>query len=48
MLARGLSAWTLLIGAVSSEVFGQLGEVGDPEALFEWQLAAARRLVLSD
>jgi hypothetical protein len=48
LLARGLSAWTLLIGAVSSEVFGQLGEVGDPDALFEWHLSSARRLVLPD
>ncbi|WP_460629812.1 TetR/AcrR family transcriptional regulator [Intrasporangium mesophilum] len=48
LLARGLSAWTLLIGAVSSEVFGQLGDLGDPEALFEWHLAQARGLVLPD
>jgi AcrR family transcriptional regulator len=46
LLARGLSAWTLLVGAVSSEVFGQLGPIGDPEALFEWHLATARRLFL--
>ena len=46
LLARGLSAWTLLIGAVSSEVFGQLGTVGDPEALFEWHLSMARSMVL--
>ena len=45
-LARGLSAWTLLLGAVTSELFHQLGPLEDPGALFEWHLARARDLVL--
>jgi AcrR family transcriptional regulator len=46
-LARGLSAWTLLLGAVTSEVFNQLGPVADPTALFEWHLARAGELFLT-
>ena len=46
-LARGLSAWTLLLGAVTSELFHQLGPIADPEALFEWHLARARDLFLT-
>ena len=46
-LARGLSAWTLLLGAVTSELFHQLGPLEDPEALFEWQLARAKDLFLT-
>lgn len=46
-LARGLSAWTLLLGAVTSELFHQLGPVEDPEALFEWHLARARDMFLT-
>jgi len=46
-LARGLSAWTLLLGAVTSELFHQLGPVEDPEALFEWHLARARDIFLT-
>jgi AcrR family transcriptional regulator len=46
-LARGLSAWTLLLGAVTSEVFNQLGPVADTTALFEWHLDRARELFLS-
>ena len=33
-LAQGLCAWTLLLGAVTSEIFGQLGPLPDAEALF--------------
>ncbi len=46
-LAQGLGAWTLLLGAVTSEVFGQLGPVPDSEALFEVLLGAARSLVIT-
>ena len=46
-LTRGLSAWTLLVGAVASEVFEQLGPVPRPEALFDVVTAAARGLVLA-
>ena len=46
-LARGLSAWTLLLGAVTSELFHQLGPVDDPDALFEWHLRQARQLFLA-
>ena len=46
-LARGLSAWTLLLGVVTSELFHQLGPVEDPEALFEWHLARARDMFLT-
>lgn len=45
-LARGLAAWTLLAGAVSSEVFGQLGAVPDADALFRVQLRLAGSLFL--
>lgn len=47
ILARGLSAWTLVLGAVTSEVFSQLGPEVAGEPLFEWHLAAARGLVLA-
>jgi AcrR family transcriptional regulator len=40
-LTQGLCAWTLLLGAVTSEIFGQLGAVPDPDALFEALLTAA-------
>lgn len=47
VMARALSAWTLLLGAVTAEVFGQYGPVPDPDALFESQLRTARGLVLA-
>ena len=47
-LAQGLSAWTLLLGAVTSEVFDQLGPVADADALFAWHVAVSRRLVVTD
>lgn len=47
VLARGLSAWTLVLGAVSSETFVQLGPGVAGEPLFEWHLAVARGLVLA-
>lgn len=45
-VARGLSAWTLLLAAVTAEVFEQLGPIPDAEALFEWQSALARTIAL--
>lgn len=47
MLAQGIAAWTLLLGAVTSKVFSQLGPLPDPPALFETLLAASRHLVVS-
>lgn len=47
MLAQGIAAWTLLLGAVTSEVFSQLGPLPDAAALFDCQLGAARSLVLA-
>jgi AcrR family transcriptional regulator len=46
-LTQGLAAWTLLLGAVTSEVFAQLGPVPDEQALFECLLAASRRCVIA-
>ncbi len=47
-LMAGLAAWSLLMGAVSAEVFAQLGPdtIQDREAYFEYLLAVAGRLVL--
>ena len=47
-VAQGLCAWTLLLGAVTSEVFGQLGPLPDAEALFAVLLGAGRSAVLAD
>ena len=47
-LAQGLCAWTLLLGAVTSEIFGQLGPLPDAEALFAVLLGAGRSAVLAD
>ncbi len=46
-LARGIALWSALVGAVSLEVFGQLGEttVAQPEVLFEHQVRQLLRLV---
>lgn len=46
VLARGLAAWTLLLGAVTSEVFHQLGELPDADALFRNHLRLAGSLFL--
>lgn len=46
VLARGLAAWTLLLGAVTSEVFHQLGELPDADALFRSHLRLAGSLFL--
>ena len=46
-LAQGLCAWTLLLGAVSSEIFGQLGPLPDAESLFAVLLAAGRSAILT-
>lgn len=45
-LAQGLAAWTLLLGAVTSEVFEQLGPLPDAEAFFGCLLVSARGLFL--
>jgi AcrR family transcriptional regulator len=47
-LMAGLAAWSLVMGTLSAEVFGQLGPdtVADPDAWFEYHLEVARRLVL--
>lgn len=44
----GLAAWSLVMGTLSAEVFGQLGRdtVADPRAWFDYHLEVARRLVL--
>lgn len=47
VVARAVSAWTLLLGTVTAEVFGQYGPIPDPDALFTAQLHTARRLVLA-
>jgi AcrR family transcriptional regulator len=47
-LAQGLCAWTLLLGAVTSEIFSQLGPLPDAESLFAVLLAAGRSAVLAD
>jgi len=47
MLAQGIAAWTLLLGAVTSEVFAQLGPVPDAAALFDCLLAVSRRCVIA-
>ena len=46
-LVQGIAAWTLLLGAVTSEVFAQLGPVPDGEALFDSLLAVSRRCVIA-
>ncbi len=47
-LANGLMAWTMLIGAVSAEVFEQLGKqtISDADAFFDYQVATAEELLL--
>jgi AcrR family transcriptional regulator len=45
-LTQGIAAWTLLLGAVTSEVFAQLGPLPDSEALFDCLLAVSRRCVI--
>lgn len=44
----GLAAWSLVMGALSAEVFGQLGRetLDDPAAWFDYHLEVGRRLVL--
>ena len=46
-LARGVFLWTSLVGAVSAEVFGQLGEdtFRPPLALFEHQVRLALTVI---
>ena len=49
-LMAGLAAWSLVMGALSAEIFGQLGPdtVQDPDAYFGYMTEVARRLVLRD
>ncbi|NUO89967.1 MAG: hypothetical protein HOQ18_03940 [Dermatophilaceae bacterium] len=47
MPAQGIAAWTLLLGAVTSEVYTQLGPLPDTPAVFETLLAASRTLVVT-
>ena len=47
-LMAGLSAWTLLLGSVTTELFEQLGDtVADTDAYFAYMLEVAGRLVLA-
>lgn len=47
-LLRGLAAWNLVLGALSSELFGQLGDetIADPTTHFTAMVALAADLVL--
>ena len=48
-LMAGLSAWTLLLGSVTTELFEQLGDtVADTDAYFAYMLEVAGRLVLAE
>lgn len=46
-LRRGLGAWSLVMGAISAEVFGQYGDdtIADPEALFDGLVELASGLL---
>lgn len=48
-LMTGLPAWSLLMGTLSTEVFGQLGPdtVTDRDAYFASMVRFSRRLVLA-
>ena len=50
LLERGLAAWHLVLGTISSEVFGQLGPdtISDPGALFDGVVELAFGLVRAD
>lgn len=50
VLMSALAAWSLMMGAISAEIFGQLGSdtIADPDAYFDYMLEVARRLVLRD
>ena len=49
-LLAGMAAWSLVMGTLSAEVFGQLGRqtVADPQAWFDHMVGVAGRLVLAD
>jgi AcrR family transcriptional regulator len=49
-LLAGMAAWSLVMGTLSAEVFGQLGRqtVADPQAWFDHMVGVAGRLVLTD
>lgn len=46
-LLDGITAWTMLVGAVSGEVFGLLGDdgIGDPDARFDYAMRVAERVL---
>lgn len=48
VLANGLQAWMLLVGAVSTEVYEGLGPDAGMPQLFEHTVATCRRLLLAD
>ncbi|MFV0257869.1 MAG: TetR/AcrR family transcriptional regulator [Acidimicrobiales bacterium] len=47
-LRRGITAWTLVIGTISAEIFGQYGSemIADSEAMFASAVAAAVHLLI--
>ncbi|MFC8502094.1 TetR/AcrR family transcriptional regulator [Pedococcus sp. NPDC057267] len=49
-LLAGMAAWSMVMGTLSAEVFGQLGPqtVADPQAWFDHMVGVAGRLVLAD
>lgn len=48
-VTNGITAWNLIVGTVSCEVFEQLGPgLGDPDALFEYAMRVGRLLVLGE
>ncbi|MBK9475917.1 MAG: TetR/AcrR family transcriptional regulator [Tetrasphaera sp.] len=44
-LANGITAWTLLVGAVSSELFGHQGPNHDPAQLFDYAARCAEAIL---
>ena len=49
-LLAGMAAWSMVMGTLSAEVFGQLGPqtVADPQSWFDHMVGVAGRLVLAD
>ncbi len=46
-VANGITTWTLLVGAISAELFEQLGgNLGDPDALFEYTVGVGETILL--
>ncbi len=47
-LLNGITAWTMVVGAISAEVFAMLGEeVGDDDARFDYMVALADRVLFA-